>query len=336
MYIRRSIHPIVVLRLTWKTAVINCLWALAVVVLHELAGVKFLTLPFMTVTTLGIAVAFLVGLKNDSSYDRFWEARKIWGTIIIDSRAFGNHVLSYIHTEKAQDQPEVTAARRELIHRHLAWINALRMQLRKPSRFQPPAKHEEFLAQNWDAELRPYLAAQELQEISRYANPVTQLGRRQGDLLRRCYHRGWLQQYPYVNLMDIIRGFFNSQGKSERIKKTPYPRQFAHFSHVFTYLFLFLLPMGLLDGFEDEASRNLTTALGQLEYTFLLVPVSTLIAWTFATLEQVGNDSEDPFESGPNDVSMTAICRTIEIDLREMLGEDSLPDPIEPVDAILY
>jgi len=69
---------------------------------------------------------------------------------------------------------------------------------------------------------------------------------------------------------------------------------------------------------------------------YLQIPFSVLISWIFTTMESVGDNSTDPFEGRLNDVPMTALCRTIEIDLRDMLNEENLPEPIQPKDYILY
>jgi putative membrane protein len=68
----------------------------------------------------------------------------------------------------------------------------------------------------------------------------------------------------------------------------------------------------------------------------LMIFFSVLISWIFTTMEKVGSNSEDPFEGRINDVPMTALCRTIEIDLRDMLNEDNLPDKVQAQDNILY
>ena len=126
--------------------------------------------------------------------------------------------------------------------------------------------------------------------------------------------------------MEDLRELTNLQGGSERIKNTPFPRQYAFSSVVFVWLFIALLPLGLLAEFEK---------LGHGQY-WMTVPFSVLVSWVFITIELVGHISEDPFEHRMNDVPMTALCRTIEIDLRQMLDETDLPPVIQPVNGVLY
>ncbi|MES2459356.1 MAG: bestrophin family ion channel, partial [Armatimonadota bacterium] len=102
-------------------------------------------------------------------------------------------------------------------------------------------------------------------------------------------------------------------------------RQYALFSNAFVKLFLFLVPFGLM--------REMAQ-LGR-EASWLVIPFSLLIAWVFYTMEQIGESSEDPFDGGVNDVPLSAICRNIEVDLREMLGETNLPSRLQPVENVL-
>lgn len=86
-----------------------------------------LTLRWQPISIIGIAVAFYLGFKNNSSYNRTWEARKIWGAIVNTSRAFGAAANSFIDLKDDAQKSEII---RKLIYRHIAWLTALRFQLR--------------------------------------------------------------------------------------------------------------------------------------------------------------------------------------------------------------
>ena len=157
-------------------------------------------------------------------------------------------------------------------------------------------------------------------------NMATQLIRQQGEDLRFLREKlGLIGDFRHIDMMKSLEEFYNLQGKCERIKNTPFPRQYAFFSKVFTNIFIFLLPMALIGEFASMGHG----------LTWLMVPFSVLISWVFSTMEIVGDNSEDSFEEFINDVPMTALCRTIEIDLREMLGETRLPEKVRPVNDIL-
>ena len=140
----------------------------------------------------------------------------------------------------------------------------------------------------------------------------------------------------YVRRAAPLAELALAQGICERIKNTPLPRQIAHFGTVFTWIFVFLLPLAFLDVFEAEAKTHELSQLLTHEYMFTLVPFAMLIAWIFVMVEKIGDSTDDPFEGGANDVPLAAICRAIEIELREALGETDVPPPPAPVDDVLY
>lgn len=337
MYVKRRISTYIVLKFAWKNILFFTLWGTLVVWIYHYFGHREIntSIPFLPLSTIGIAVAFYIGFKNNSSYDRFWEARKIWGGIVNYSRTWGNQVLSFLsdHYTEGENTEEINRVKKILIYRHIAWINALRLQLRRPSSFsiklkksvkslsegQPERRH-------WDAEVGPFLDNNEYCLMAKRANPATQLIRKQGEELRKVQEElKFIDEFRYMEMMRVLEEFYNLQGKCERIKNTPFPRQYAYFSEIFTWLFILLLPFGLVGEFAKIGHT----------FAFVSIPFSVLISWIFVTMEIVGDNSEDPFENFINDVPMTALCRTIEIDLRDMLGEKDLPEKIVAEKGIL-
>jgi len=342
MILTRRISMKVVLALALRTGLVAGPWAVLVYVLYAYAGLWFLRVPFLPIATVGTAVAFYVGFKNNAAYERFWEGRKIWGGIVNASRTWATAVLSYI--DVGDDREEARATRRELVYRHLAWTNALRLQLRQKSRFfDKPARstkarlerHGEHMRNDWDLELRPFLSAEELAEVTAKANPATHMLTRQGTRIAGLVKAGRLDLFHQIAMMETVTELYSLQGQAERIKNTPFPRQYAEFSRVFTKLFGFLVPFGLLDVFGDHVDKAVT-ALESLTPVVPMLLASWLVTWVFTTMEGIGDASEDPFERSMNDVPMNALCRTIEIDLRQLLGETKVPEKETPIENILY
>ncbi len=337
MYIRRNIKWSIVLRFAWSYLLFFIFWSgLLTYVYHYLEHQgKDVTIPFQPISTIGIAVAFYIGFKNNASYDRFWEARKIWGGIVNYSRTWANQVMSYVTRHRAKESisdDDLHEIRRRLIYRHVAYINALRLQLRQPNSFslKHPKTVRTILAKEsgdeWKKSVGSLLDKEEYDFLIDRRNTATQLVRKQGEELRILMEeKGLIEDFRHMDMMSTMEEFYNLQGKCERIKNTPFPRQYAFFSKVFTWIFVLLLPLGMLNEFSKMGH----------DFLWLNIPFCVLISWIFITMELVGDNSEDPFESFVNDVPMTALCRTIEIDLREMLGETTLPDGIKPVNDIL-
>ena len=338
MYTRRNIRWRIIFRFAWWQVLFFAGWSTAVTLFYfwfRERGIDC-SLPIAPLGTIGVAVAFYVGFKNNQSYDRYWEARKIWGGIVNASRSWGNQVISFVsdgHTEEPIEASLVAKTQRELIYRHIAWINVLRFQLRRktPWGYEPRGLPKS-LVQPTDIEamrqrIQELLPQQELKFVCSTVNSAVQLLHQQGKQLQDIVERKGrlLEEFRFIAMTDLLTELYSLQGKCERIKNTPFPRQYAYFSCVFVWIFNLLLPFGILGELVTRGDLMI----------WLTVPMSTIISWVFLTMETVGDTSEDPFENFINDVPMTAICRSIEIDLRQMLGETEIPDTIQPVNDIL-
>jgi putative membrane protein len=241
--------------------------------------------------------------------------------------------MSYIELPSgSNNEGEKYKIHREMIYRHLAYINALRLQLRMPTTFsiKPKGRVKSMMAgspqeKHWNEEVGTFLNHSEYGCVSKRQNTATQIIRKQGDHLTRLKNSGWIDDFRHMELMKILEEFYNLQGKAERIKKTPFPRQYAYFSKLFTWIFLLLLPFGMVGQF---------AAIGH-STVYMTIPFSVIISWIFFTMEAVGDSSEDPFEGFINDVPMSSLCRIIEIDMRDMLFETEIPEQIKPVKNVL-
>lgn len=333
MYIKRNISSGLILRFAWKNLLFFTLYAGAIFSAYYFLGFDDLKLPFQPLSVIGIAVSFYLGFKNNQSYDRFWEGRKIWGGIVNYSRTWANQVLTVVEGDKAD--------KKDLIYRQIAWINALRLQLRRPNSFSLKENHmvERLHKKHRNAHsicerIDDFLSTEELNDLEKRKNVATHLVKNQGLKLQQLLKEDKITEFDKQMLHGILEEFYNLQGKCERIKNTPFPRQYAYFSTIFTWIFILLLPFGLMDVFEQSMMNHVGHQHKWM--MFLMVPFSVLISWIFASMDTIGGNSEDPFENRVNDVPMTALCRTIEIDLRDMLDEENLPEKIQPVDNILY
>lgn len=279
------------------------------------------SISWQPISVLGIAVAFYLGFKNNASYDRTWEARKIWGGIVNNSRTFGAAVCSFVVGEN-QD-----FIRKELIHRHIAWITALRYQLRLEREWE----HKEYRLSglyvpticemyfhNLESEIKGLLCEKEYDLYKGKTNMAVQILHKQSTRLQELRNEGYFEDFRHMEFHKLITEFYADQGRSERIKNFPFPRQYASVAYWLGLIFAILVPFGLLNLFHDLKNHNI----------WLTIPFSALIIWAFFLMEMIGDFSENPFEGTYNDVPITSISRGIEIDLREMLSESDIPKPI--------
>lgn len=314
-----------------------------VAVLYDQEILTF-SIPWVPISVIGTAVAFYVGFKNNSAYDRMWEARKIWGGIVNYSRTWGTFVDGFItdkFADKDYSKEELQEIKKQLIYRHVAWLYALRSQLLVFTSWEHAfqggmtgkvAKHYQqtygvglVADEVTQAELKNFLPMDEHDRLVANVNTATQIINEQSRTLTGLRDKDLIDDFRHMELEKILAEFYNLQGKCERIKKFPLPRQYSNMSRIFVGIFLTLLPFSTIPPM---------VALGEVGF-WLSIPITTLVGWVYLMMESVGEYTENPFQGMANDIPMLSLCRTIEIDLREMLGETELPAPIKPKNGVL-
>lgn len=310
--------------------------------LYVLFEWHWLAIPWQPVAVVGTAAAFIVGFRNNATYDRAWEARKIYGAIVNSSRSWAIMAKDFVRAtpENPIGDAERKLITKELIYRHVAWLTALRYQLRQPRDWETMAQphNVEYRSSHFkiaecniggmEPELAKHLSGTELAYVMGKVNKATQVISLQSKQLRELSEQGLIENYRYVEMEEMLVDFYTQQGKCERIKNYPYPRQYATLNMFFVRLFVIMLPFGMLQVFD-----GLTTVHNAM--IWLTIPFSALVAWVFTTMEKIGESTENPFEGNANDVPITALSRTIEIDLKDMIDEENLPDPVKPAGSIL-
>ncbi len=287
-----------------------------------------LSLPWGPLGVIGIAVAFYLGFKNNSSYDRTWEARKIWGSIVNNSRTFGAAVIAFVQGVKQEE------IRKELIYRHVAWMTALRHQLRLSKEWEhtenrlngiyAPIVCEDY-NNKLDSELSQYISKGEIEQLEGKTNKATQILKNQSERLQEIRDKDYFDDFRHMQLHQLISSFYTDQGKSERIKNFPFPRQYASVTLWITLVFTALIPFGLMD-----------IMVGKEPWMIWICPfLGGLITWVFYLMEKIGDYSENPFEGTYNDIPITSISRAIEIDMREMIEDTEVPPPIKDSNGFL-
>ncbi len=304
------------------------------VVLYQIVELKWLALPWTVVALLGTATAFTVGFKNTQTYNRAWEARQIWGSILNTSRMWA--VIS-------RDFFKDTDATKLLVYRHFAWLTALRYQMRESRPWENGGKAHNMEYKNFysipeqesklEDELAKHLSKDELESILKAKNKTVQLLALQSRTITQLFETGKIEILKYLEFEKAIKELYEHQGKSERIKNFPYPRQFASSNTYFIRMFSVMLPFGMLKEFDKLNDSVEGIMKGNM--VWLVIPFAILISWFFTTLDQIGEGTENPFEGGANDVPISQICRTMERDMREIIGETTLPDPLQPRNNII-
>jgi len=322
--------------LIWTRRELYVLLALGVVpvCLYELAQWRWLTVPWTVVALIGTATAFIVSFKNTQTYGRTLEAQQVWGGILNVSRAWGLMSRDYLKDERLT---------RQLVDRHLAWVTVLRYQMRRQRAWESTGRRTNAEYQRnyrvpeqetaLEAELARLLPPDELAAVLAARNKATQLMSHQSRAIRELFERGEIVINFFIELEKVLKELLDHQGRSERIKNFPYPRQYAIINTFFIRFFCVLLPFGLLKEF--DALNAIASGWMKSHMVWLVIPFSVMISWMYTTLEQVGASTENPFEGGANDVPIAQINRMIEVELRQLLGDADLPPLLRPKNNII-
>ncbi|WP_277404592.1 bestrophin family protein [Achromobacter xylosoxidans] len=290
--LRGSIIPRIVSRILVIT-VLSCV----VVWMYQRQWFSPTHLSAVPFSLFGLALSVFMGFRNNVCYDRWWEARKQWGDLIVQARSLARESAVLLAASTANPVQE------RLVRRCIGFGYALAARLRD---------------QDMLAAVRPWVQPEELDTLAGNRNVPDALLLAINRDLAACLRRGELTDILYQALTQRVAQCAAIQAACERIKYTPTPFAYSLLLHRTAWLFCLLLPFGLV---------------GTLEY---LMPVAvTIIAYTFFGLDALGDELEDPFGLEENDLPLSALARVIEIDLLDGLGVRPLPEPAQPVDCVL-
>ncbi len=288
-----------ILKFTWKVDLLMIVACTAVYFLREFIIPESIQIPPTMATLLGTTLAFFIGFNNNQAYARWWEARKIWGALVNDSRSWARGILHFT-TEGTLSSGELSEIKRQMILRHISFVYALNDTLRRKAPSVIPE----------------YLQDQEVQRVKQESNvPNAILSLNAIDLQKLSDHNS-IDQFRFVQLNQLLTAFTDHMGKSERIRNTVFPTTYIYFTKLFIWVLLVFTTM------------ILTSVVG---------PWSILIGWVigfvFHVTHQNGMTLMDPFDEAPSGIPLNQISRTIEINLLQMMGETEVPKPLEPIDG---
>lgn len=334
MYTGKSYKLLEFIVWTRKSIYLLIIMSIIPTVLYQYFEFKWLGISWTVVALLGTATAFIVGFKNTQTYNRTLEAQQTWTQILSTSRSWG------IMSRDFLANPEIT---KMLIYRHIAWLTALRYEMRsyrvwETTRRQHNAEYQQYysIPENEISlrnELSKFLSSEELEYILNSKNKTTQIMSLQSKTLKRLYDNQEIVVLQFVDFQRTIKDFFLQQSRSEQLKDSPYPRQYAIINTLLVQLFCILLPFGLLKEF-DKLNESIDGIM-KGNMVWFVIPFSVIISWMYTSLGQVGESTENPFEGNANDVPISKICKIIEIDLREILDEINLPEFPQPQHNII-
>jgi putative membrane protein len=347
MYVQRRFPFKNVLIWTKRELIFFVILATTITILYDLLNIKWLQVPLTPVALIGTAVAFMIGFQNNAAYDRIWEARKIWGGIVNTSRSLIITVKDSFYIHRVESAKDETLAIKTITNRHIAWLTALRYAMRTKKSWE--ASYEslhkkktfkynipEFIT-SLEEEMRPYLSKEEYEHVMLKDNKPNAIISLQSKHLRELTDEKKIWDFTLLNLQQMLQDLTALQGKAERIKNFPYPKQYASIGYHFVHIFMWLLPMAIIPAFAKMGLLITETNpfIGHY-FVWLNIPFTVIVIWVFNTMLRIGLAGENPFEGSPNDVPISNIARGITRDILQIIEEDPehIPEPFKNINNI--
>ena len=241
--------------------------------------------PAIGFTIFGVILSIFLSFRNTACYDRWWEARKLWGMLIANARHFDRNCRI------------LTQARRERVIQHvIVFANVLRDRLRHQT--ENPTELTETTG------LSPQALAQLYQQVNA---PQYTLSLIQWELMQ-ALKEGEISDIIYAQMNEHVAEMSLVQTGCDRIATTPLPFAYSVLLNRTVYFFCFMLPFSL------GATLGLATPL-----------LVGILAYTFLGLDALSSEIEEPFGTQSNDLPLDAMVRTIEIELLGTLGKPTPP-----------
>ncbi len=347
MYKQRRYPFKSVLIWTKKEIIFFVILATLFTVLYEFLNIKWLQVPLTPVGLIGTAVAFMIGFQNNAAYDRIWEARKIWGGIVNTSRSFIITVKDSFYMHRVEAIKDESGEIKTITNRHIAWLTALRYAMRTKKQWEATYTSihtKETFKYNvpeyetsLEEEMGPYLSNKEFEYVMSKDNKPNAIISLQSKHLRKLTDEKKFWDFTLLDLQKMLQELTALQGKSERIKNFPYPKQYGSIGYHFVHIFVFLLPMAIIPAFARMGLEIGTTNpfIGQY-FIWLNIPFTAIVIWVFNTMLRIGLAGENPFEGSPNDVPISNIARGITRDILQIIEEDpkNIPEPFVNINNI--
>jgi putative membrane protein len=260
-------------------------YAVTIAAFHHFFPHLRISIPIAVPAILATIISLLLAFRSNQAYDRWWEARGIWGAIVNESRSLTRQLITFLDNSNEEEEQ----FKNRFVRRQIAWCYSLSQSLR---------------GQNSYIRSIDFLVEEEVKFSRRFSNMPNSLLKLHGLDTRLAYKNGWLSDYQQVEIDRTLTRLCDAMGKCERIKNTIFPSTYSLYIHFCLYLFIALLPFGLIEYF------------GIFE-----VPLIIAIAAAFLLVEKMAIHLQDPFENKPSDTPTTAISQTIERDLKQMLND---------------
>jgi ion channel-forming bestrophin family protein len=285
----------------WKRVLVTTAFAVLVTFVQLRVHVVHINLTPAPFTMIGLPLGIFLGFRNTSAYDRFWEARKLWGSLVNTTRSLTRQVLTLL--ESQGEDTKLQQFQKDYVHTLAAFVHILRMHLR-----------DQAITPGDEIKLETNAFERAVGTVNPPLTVLQDLGMR----LRDARLKKYVDPLHVVIFEGSLTQLTDIQGACERIKTTPVPFSYTVLMHRIVAAYCILLPLGIGDS------------------VLWATPVVVLfVSYALFGLDAIGEELEQPFGLDRSDLPLHALSRNIEITLRSCLGETDLPKPLKPRHGIL-
>lgn len=263
-------------------ALIVCYTIITSLIRH-FSSLHSLSIPLSLAALLGTLISLLLAFRVSQSYERWWEARVVWGSIVNDSRTLLRQLKQFL----PKDDPTTARHLKAFAQRQIIWVNALGESLRKTE---------------YSNKVHSYIHENKLTG-SNIPNLILE---QHAEKLAELSEQYQLNENKQVQIDNTIVRLTEAMGKCERIKNTVFPRSYTVLIQFIIYVFITIFPFGLSE-------------VGEVTEAIL----SILIPLLFVAIEKTALVMQDPFENRPTDTPMTNLAKVIERNLNDVIGEET-------------
>lgn len=273
-------------------------------IIHHFYHAISINIPIAVPTIIGTIISLLLAFKSNQAYDRWWEARTVWGAIVNDSRTLLRQLIAFYNDPDFSVQANEVKER--FAKRQAAWCYALAQSLRGKDPIKP---------------IQTLLNEKELRFVQNHKHVPNAILMLHAKDLKKAKDDGKINTYQQVEIDNTLTRLCDSMGKCERIKNTIFPTTYSMYIRFTLIVFILLLPFGLTD------------YLGWMQ-----IPVIATIGAACFLIEKMAIHLQDPFENRPTDTPMISISNNIERNLMQMVNEyrNEFEDEAEPLEVKLH
>jgi len=272
-----SVLNAIIQRVIWCT-----LFSVFIEIIHELN--LFNSWPLINMIP-NILLGLLLSFRTTTAYERFWEGRKLWGTLVNNVRNLSRDIwVTVEEIEQPKDRDLKVATLRLLV----AFAVATKLHLRR---------------ENVNIELTDLMTAERYEKLKFMNNPPLEVAFWIGDYLQEQYERNCLDSYQLNALKQLLNSMVDCLGGCERIQKTPIPLAYAIHLKQILLIYCSFLPLQMVEVLH-----------------WLTIPMVALVSFILFGIEEIGNQLENPFGKAPNDLPLDAICATMRRNIEDLIS----------------